>query len=215
MKVDLIHYTNDPYSVVYFAGKSCVYGGRELSWDQVAATPLEEKEQFIRKLIAQGHESVLEHVTFTFRIYDVSRVLTHQLVRHRIASYSQLSHRRLVKEPSFVVPDGILNLPDEKQKVVKRFFMTAVQLYNSLIREGVPEDEARYVLPQGITTTIVATFNARSLRNFLRLRLAKDASFEIRELAATIFDLVAPIAPVLVEDLRSLRYEQGGVRDAQ
>jgi thymidylate synthase (FAD) len=197
--VDLITWTDDPYSVVYFAGKVCAH--RDMTFDQAKSAPVEEKEAYIRKLIAMGHESVLEHVTFTFYIKDVSRVMTHQLVRHRIASYSQLSHRREDKEMSFVIPDSVLELPEDQQKTIKQYLFTSSMLYNSLLKAGVPAEDARYFLPQALTTNIVVTMNARSLRNFLWLRLNEDAAWEIREVASQMYNLVRAIAPVFVEDL--------------
>lgn len=198
MQVDLIAWTEDPYSVVYFAGKVCAH--KDMTFEKAKSAPLEEKEEYIRKLIAMGHESVLEHVTFTFFIRDVSRVMTHQLVRHRIASYSQLSHRREDKGISFVIPDSILEMSDDQQRVVKHYLLTSCRLYSSLIKAGVPAEDARYFLPQALTTNIVVTMNVRSLRNFLSLRLSEDAAWEIREVASKMFGLVHSIAPVFVED---------------
>lgn len=208
MEVALIRYTEDPYSVLYFAGKSCAR--KDISFQEVAEdVPLAEKQAFIRKLIEKGHESVLEHVTFTFSIGGVSRITTHQLVRHRIASYSQYSHRRYDRTPSFVLPPSFSSLPPELLKRTKRLLWNAVDLYASLVEAGVDEEDARYLLPQALSTHIVVTFNTRSLRNFFRLRLSPQASLEIRELAARMFDLVYSVAPALFEDLLEERRRAG------
>jgi len=199
MNVELIRYTDDPYSVIYFAGKACAYD--HLSFRPVVeGVSREEKERFIERLIRAGHESVLEHVSFTFYIQGISRVASHQLVRHRMASYSQLSHRRMVKSPSFILPDSLSGLEEKELGTVKNFLLVATKLYNSLVEGGIPEEDARYFLPQAVTTSIVVTFNLRSLRNFLRLRMAPQASPEIRELASRIFEMVSSLFPAFFVD---------------
>lgn len=200
MQVNLIRYTDRPYDLVYFAGKACAY--KDVAYEDVECVPIEEKEAFIQRLIRDGHESVLEHVTFTFHIHDISRVATHQLVRHRIASYSQYSHRRLDECPSFIIPDSVGALDEGKLKVVRDFLLTSVQVYSSLIQTGVPPEDARYFLPSGLTTSIVVTFNVRSLRNFLKLRLSRYAQGEIRELAKEMLRLVMAVAPAFFYDLK-------------
>ncbi len=194
MKVELVRYTHDPVEAAGRAGGVC--------YDK------EEKEdygKFIMGIVKRGHESVIEHVVFTFRIEGVSRACTHQLVRHRIASYSQRSQRYVDEgEFDYVIPPSI----GESEEAKKEFEETMdflIRKYEQLKEMGVSKEDARFVLPNACTTTIVATFNARSLRNFFRVRLEKHAQWEIRTLAGKMYDLVREVAPALFEDLQTLR----------
>jgi thymidylate synthase (FAD) len=194
LKVELLKYTDEP---VVTAGKAA-----GVCYDK------EEKEDyasFIKGIVRRGHESVIEHVVFTFKVEDVSRALTHQLVRHRIASYSQRSQRYVDEgEFAFVIPPSIRG----SEEAVKKFEETmnlVHERYNELKAMGVPKEDARFVLPNACQTKIVVTMNARSLRNFLKLRLEKHAQWEIRQLAQRMYDLVYAVAPPLFEDLQVLR----------
>lgn len=146
-----------------------------------------------------GHLSTLEHVTFTFAIEGVSRVLTHQLVRHRIASYSQQS-QRYVKEHDFetIVPASIASKPEAKAKFDK--LMTEIQaMYDEFIALDIPAEDARYILPNATETKIVCTFNARSLLNFFSLRCCTRAQWEIRALANEMLRQCQAVAPVILK----------------
>ena len=194
MKVELVRYTHDPVVAAGRAGGVC--------YDK------EEKEdygKFIQGIVRSGHESVIEHVVFTFRVEGVSRACTHQLVRHRIASYSQRSQRYVDEgEFDYVIPPSVR----QSEKARKEFEHTMDLLigeYEKLRDMGIPKEDARFVLPNACTTTIVVTMNARSLRNFLRVRLERHAQWEIRQLAQEMFDLVNEVARPLFEDLQSLR----------
>jgi thymidylate synthase (FAD) len=144
-------------------------------------------------------------VVFTFRVEGVSRACTHQLVRHRIASYSQRSQRYVDEgEFDYVVPPSVQQ-SEEARKEFEQTMDSLIGEYEKLRGMGVPKEDARFVLPNACTTTIVVTMNARSLRNFLRVRLEKHAQWEIQKLAQKMFDLVNEVAPPLFEDLQSLR----------
>ena len=164
MMVKLVRHTPEPERTVAMSARLC--------YSPIGAAQLEEKisdEQaanLVRKLVSMGHLSTLEHVTFTFAIEGVSRVLTHQLVRHRIASYSQQS-QRYVKEHDFetIIPASIASKPEAKAKFDK--LMTEIQeMYDEFIALDIPAEDARYILPNATETKIVCTFNARSLLNF-------------------------------------------------
>jgi thymidylate synthase (FAD) len=181
MMVKLVRHTPEPERTVAMSARLC--------YSPIGAAQLEEKisdEQaanLVRKLVSMGHLSTLEHVTFTFAIEGVSRVLTHQLVRHRIASYSQQS-QRYVKEHDFetIVPASIASKPEAKAKFDK--LMTEIQaMYDEFIALDIPAEDARYILPNATETKIVCTFNARSLLNFFSLRCCTRAQWEIRALA--------------------------------
>lgn len=135
---------------------------------------------FIRRLIDMGHESAIEPLVFTFNISGVSRVFSHQAIRHRIASYLQRSARlrRRYTEDDFIIPAGteFIDIYVETWKYIR-------SQYERLLSLGEDPDRARRVLPQGLATELTITINARSLRNFLNLRLSPKADFEIREVA--------------------------------
>ena len=193
MQVKLLRYTPEPEKTVAMSARLC--------YSPIGAAQLEEKitdeqaAKLVRKLVEMGHFSTLEHVTFTFAIEGVSRVLTHQLVRHRMASYSQQS-QRYVKEHDFetILPLSIAARPAEREKFEK--LMGEVRkLYTEWTEMGIPAEDARYILPNAAETKIVVTMNVRSLYNFFSLRCCSRAQWEIRELAEKMFELVYPVAP--------------------
>ena len=195
---DLVRHTPEPERTVAMSARLC--------YSPIGAAQLEEKisdEQaanLVRKLVSMGHLSTLEHVTFTFAIEGVSRVLTHQLVRHRIASYSQQS-QRYVKEHDFetIVPASIASKPEAKAKFDK--LMTEIQaMYDEFIALDIPAEDARYILPNATETKIVCTFNARSLLNFFSLRCCTRAQWEIRALANEMLRQCQAVAPVIFEN---------------
>ncbi len=198
MQVKLIRYTPEPEKTVAMSARLC--------YSPIGAAQLEEKmtdeqaAKLVRKLISMGHLSTVEHVTFTFAIEGVSRVLTHQLVRHRIASYSQQS-QRYVKEHNFetIMPPTIAAKQEAQAKFIKA--MQDLQaLYNDLTENyQIPAEDARYVLPNATETKIMCTFNVRSLYNFFSLRCCMRAQWEIRELAWKMLAECKKVAPVLFE----------------
>jgi thymidylate synthase (FAD) len=148
----------------------------------------------------QGHTSVVEHTSFTFTISDVSRSLTHQLVRHRIASYAQQSQRYVnLKEPNYVIPPTI-----EKNAEMKNAYKETMDIiwkqYNKLLDMGIPAEDSRYVLPNATCTNIVVTMNARSLLNFFELRCCLHAQWEIRKLANEMLKEVKKVAPTIFKN---------------
>lgn len=198
MMVKLVRHTPEPERTVAMSARLC--------YSPIGAAQLEEKisdeqaSNLVRKLVSMGHLSTLEHVTFTFAIEGVSRVLTHQLVRHRIASYSQQS-QRYVKEHDFetIVPASIASKPEAKAKFDK--LMTEIQaMYDEFIALDIPAEDARYILPNATETKIVCTFNARSLLNFFSLRCCTRAQWEIRALANEMLRQCQAVAPVIFEN---------------
>ena len=197
MQVKLLRYTPEPEKTVAMSARLC--------YSPIGAAQLEEKitdeqaAKLVRKLVEMGHFSTLEHVSFTFAIEGVSRVLTHQLVRHRIASYSQQS-QRYVKEHDFetIMPLSIAARPAEREKFEK--LMSEIRnLYTEWTEMGIPAEDARYILPNAAETKIVVTMNVRSLYNFFRLRCCSRAQWEIRALADKMLAEVKEVAPVLFE----------------
>jgi thymidylate synthase (FAD) len=165
---------------------------------------LSDKEafDFLRKVIGFGHTSVTEHAVFTFSIKGISRSCSHQLVRHRIASYTQQSQRYVKfspKEIEHVIPESISKNPKMKRKY-EEMIREIASFYEEMLKEGVHQEDARYILPNAAATNLIVTMNARSLYNFFGLRLCARAQWEIRELAERMLKEVKKVAPVLFEN---------------
>lgn len=219
MKVRLLAHTPEPERLIAAAAKNC-YSSTDV--DGILDGLTEEKTQsFLQMLTDLGHESPIEHVSFTFAIEGVSRSLLAQITRHRIASFSVQS-QRYVRERGFeyVVPPEIEKIPAAKEKFIQAMEddqrtyeeLTAALMeghLKELLDAGVPEkkarsqaekksiEDARYVLPNACATRIVMTANARSLQNFFRLRCCNRAQWEIRALAEEMYKLVYAVAPTL------------------
>jgi thymidylate synthase (FAD) len=159
----------------------------------------QKTKNILNKTIASGHHSVIEHANFTFSISGVSRALTHQLVRHRIASFSQQSQRYVkMTAPTYVTPPAIkANAPALKQ--YEKFMESAWAEYQFLVDAGINAEDARFVLPNAATTSITVTMNARELRHFFELRCCNRAQWEIREMASQMLEQVKKVAPVIFE----------------
>ncbi len=197
MKVILLNHTPNPDQLVAAAARLCY---SPVGADQLLEK-MTEKQVFtlVDDLLAMGHESPIEHVSFTFAIEGVSRALSHQLVRHRIASFSQQS-QRYVKEDAFdyIIPPSIAQDAEAKAAFVS--LMEQIQsTYNQLSSKGIPSEDARYVLPNACETKIVVTMNARSLYNFLTVRLCTRAQWEIRKMAELIRAELIKVSPLLFE----------------
>ena len=195
MKVVLISHTKDPEAVVAAAINQCysASGGEELKKNLAP----EKREKLIDIVMRGGHLSTVEHASFTFAVEGVSRALTHQLVRHRVASFSQQSQRYVRfknGEFDFVVPPKIA--ADENLKKEFTAKMTELgKFYEKMLAAKIPAEDARAILPNATATKIVFTMNARSLLNFFEHRLCLRAQSEIREMATKMLELVRPVAP--------------------
>ena len=193
MKVTLITHTPEPEKVIASAARLC-YSASDIK-SLMNGLTTEKIEAFIKKLTDLGHQSPLEHCTFTFGIEGVSRALSHQLVRHRIASYSQKS-QRYVKEGQFeyIVPPTIKsNLAD--LNVYQRLMEHCQIAYDYFIRNGIPAEDARFVLPNACETKLIMTMNIRSLLHFFEERCCNRAQWEIRQMADNMLDICKEIAP--------------------
>ena len=206
LKVKLIAHTPDPDKVVSMAAKLCYspIGVEEMS-EKITS---EEVEKFLGMLISLGHESPVEHTSFTFAIEGISRACSHQIVRHRIASYSQQSQRYVrLSDFEYIIPPSIE--ADEKAKALYiRAMDRAQEDYNALVEalmnDGRTEKEAiedaRYVFPNACETKIVVTMNARSLLNFFALRTCNRAQWEIRRLGIEMLREVKKVYPTLFKN---------------
>ncbi|MDH5810877.1 MAG: FAD-dependent thymidylate synthase [Candidatus Methanomethylicaceae archaeon] len=198
MKVTLLSFTPDPERVVAASARQCYskFSATRALRDLTDA----DIQRLLKKVIESGHHSVLEHASFTFAIEGISRACSHQLVRHRIASYSQQSQRYVkLDEIDFIIPESI-NRDDKLRSEFYEALELCKTCYKKLLEEGVPAEDARYVLPQATPTKIVVTMNARSLMNFFELRCCLSAQWEIRRLAEEMLSLVKQVAPHIFEN---------------
>ncbi|MFA5795472.1 MAG: FAD-dependent thymidylate synthase [Candidatus Brocadiia bacterium] len=181
MNVTLLQHTKDPERAIALAARLCYsnVGIKELK-DHISAP---QTGKLVQMLVRMGHHSALEHASFTFGVEGVSRSLTHQLVRHRLASYSQQS-QRYVKAESFeyIVPPEIKSDPALNKVFIQT--MNGIQkIYNLFTSKGIAAEDARYVLPNATETKIIVTMNARELLHFCLLRCCNRAHWEIHQLA--------------------------------
>lgn len=198
LRVELLQHNAEPEKIAALAAKLC-YSGADLS-DLQKKVSSQEQTDFIKKLIGMGHFSVFEHVSFTFGVEGVSRALTHQLVRHRLASYSQKSQRYVKAGESFpyVIPHTVAE-NSQAQESFTEVMRQISKAYNKLLELGVPAEDARYLLPNACETKIIITMNARELLHFFALRSCNRAQWEIRELSDKMLALCYSIAPAIFE----------------
>lgn len=208
LRILLLETSTNAISLIYAACRQCYsekFAGEVFAEGQPS---LDKQEAFVRKVVASGHESPLEHAKFTFAIEGVSRALTHQLVRHRMASYSQQS-QRYVKEKDFdyIIPPSIEQHPKAKEEFLE--LMGAIQRsYSALLgymaqagKEGeVANQDARFVLPQAAETKIVVTMNCRELLHFFKHRCCTRAQWEIRALADAMLAICKERLPAVFSD---------------
>ena len=199
MDVRLLYHTPEPERAVAAAARLCYapVGAAEL----LENLSDEAVRRVLKTIMTSGHLSALEHASYTFAIDGVSRALTHQLVRHRVASYNQQSQRyvRYNEPPAFIEPQTVADDP-EAHALFRSATGTAFDAYRALIERGVPAEDARYLLPNAMETKIVVTMNVRELLHFFELRCCKRAQWEIRDLALAMLDLVLSTAPYLFMD---------------
>lgn len=215
MKVELIGKTEpildsylgiDSSSIVIHAATSQCYHHGDFDFQEQYGYEFPEPDtNLIKRVAKSGHTSILEHASASFHISGVSRALSHQLVRHRIASYTQQSQRYVNMEDFQVVtPETILNNPialQEYNKVIIAIRKAYQKITKALIDNGTPsksaKEDARYILPNGCTTQLVMTMNYRELGDFLGKRMCTRAQWEIREMAGYIFDIMSEIEPAI------------------
>ena len=223
MKIKLLSHTPEPDKVISMAAKLC--------YSSVGVEKIEENltsdsiDKFLNMLINIGHESPLEHVSFTFAVEGISRACSHQIVRHRIASYSQQSQRYVkLDQFEYIIPHHINEIDEARELFIETMkkdqeaYDKLVEIlfekhYNKLIKNQKEEKEAkiiaqkqaiedaRYVFPNACETKMVFTMNVRSLYNFLNHRCCERAQWEIRELAVEMLKQLKKVAPILFKDV--------------
>ncbi|MBN2248415.1 MAG: FAD-dependent thymidylate synthase [Coriobacteriia bacterium] len=199
MDVRLLNHTPDPERAIAAAARLCYapVGAAELT----ETMSDEAVRRVLKTIITSGHTSALEHASYTFAIDGVSRALTHQLVRHRLASYNQQSQRYVTyaEEPVFVTPPSVTADADAAARFAEAT-RAAFDAYRTLVDAGIPAEDARYLLPNAMETKIVVTMNIRELLHFFELRCCKRAQWEIRDLALAMLSLATPTAPYIFMD---------------
>lgn len=201
LKVVLLRHTLLPEETIALAAKLC-YSKSSIT-DLNDRISSKDQSDFIKKLMDMGHESVLEHASFTFGIEGVSRVLLAQLTRHRIASFSVQSQRYVSYENGFgyIIPDSIIALGKDAVQKYRNQMETIESWYIEWQKQlGTGEksnEDARFVLPNACETRIMVTMNVRELRHFFSLRMCNRAQWEIRKMAEEMFRLCFKTAPTL------------------
>lgn len=152
----------------------------------------------LERVLNMGHTSIMEHFSATFIISGVSRALSHQLVRHRMASYSQKSQRSVKKGSfSYVIPPSVVSRGMDAIAAFEQAMQDAQTAYDDLVGIGVPAEDARFVLPNACETQIVVTMNGKGLMTFFEERMCNCAQWEIRQMAKEMANQLAKVAPTL------------------
>ncbi len=207
LEVRLLSFTPNALALVYAAFRQCYHAGFVADmWPKLLSgeLPREKQAEFVEKILESGHDSPVEHASFTFAIQGVSRALSHQLVRHRIASYSQQSQRYVDGSKfDYIMPPAIAR----NQRARARFERCMEQIGDAYreLKEALEADgrgdkakeDARFVLPQAAETRLLVTMNCRSLHHFFALRCCGRAQWEIRALARNMLALCREAAPEL------------------
>ena len=182
MNIELLSHTPEPEKVIALAARLC-YSPSSIG-ELRQRLDSSDIESFLDKIMSLGHHSVLEHASFTFGIEGISRVTSHQLVRHRIASFSQQSQRYVSHKDEFtsIMPDTISENSEARQ-IFAFMSETVHKAYAQLVEMGIPTEDARYILPNATETKIVMSMNARELLHFFALRCCQRAQWEIREMS--------------------------------
>ncbi len=194
-RVHLIASTPSPDAVVAAAARIC-YSDASAA-DILESESPEKSAKLLRHLWESGHYSPFEHASFTFAMDGLSRVASHQLVRHRIASFSQQSQRYVgMSAPDVILPPSIASSPVFSDRF-RNLAEEVHRFYAEMVESGIPKEDARFILPHGWSTRLVMTMNARELHHFFTLRLCRRAQWEIRDVARKMLLEVMPVAPLL------------------
>ncbi len=198
MLVQLLTYTPDPEQVVAAAARLCY---ADASIAELLGQAPDQADRLLGKIMELGHFSVLEHASFTYGIEGVSRSCSHQLVRHRIASFSQQSQRYVPHDQPFpvIIPATISEHPELLPRFAAHMQDTH-ELYRDLLNAGVPAEDARFVLPNAAATKLVMTMNARELHHFFELRCCRRSQWEIQAMAREMLRLARQAAPRLFSE---------------
>lgn len=198
--VNLISKPEHVLKTIYVACRTCYSALYPIKiWEDSADE--EKMLSLVKKVLSSGHHSTVEHCQFTFAISGVSRACTHQLVRHRHMSFSQKSQRYVTEKGEFeyVTPKTIEN--SDLNEEYKSMMKTISDFYAKMVEAGIPAEDARAVLPNAATSSLVVSLNLRELMHLAQLRLCTNAQLEIRTLVRRICDAVIKEEPWLKEYL--------------
>ncbi len=198
MSVELISITPKAEWVIERAARVC--------YRSPMAEDEESRRKFISNLIAKGHESVIEHASATFEI-TCSRVTSHQLVRHRLASYSQESQRYVKQDIDEAYMPASVLADDKWMEWYEDFMYDCMISYQAMIDQGIPKEDARYALPSAMPTRIVMTANFREWRHIIKIRTSKHAQIEIGDTMDKVAAILCEQAPSVFEDLCHVQEE--------
>lgn len=198
LSVSILSHTKNPLETIYLAARQCYSAGSVAYLGEVSRN---EMADLVQRCIRSGHTSVLEHASFTFAISGVSRSLSHQLVRHRLASYSQQSQRYVkVGELEYVCPPSLHESLSAERSYFLASMKTAECAYRDMIAAGVPAEDARFILPNATATNLVMTMNCRELLHFIEERCCYRAQWEIHDLAWNIREKLVDALPDVFGD---------------
>lgn len=198
IKLRLLRHTPDPEKMVAIAARLC--------YSPVGTDELDEKlsrqdvEKLVRFIIKSGHLSTTEHAVFTFGIEGISRALSHQLVRHRIASFNQQSQRYVKFRENFqYIMPPMIGINEKIKEKYQSLISDIHDFYMEMLDAGIDPEDARSILPNASETKIIVTMNARELLHFFTVRCCNRAQLEIKLLAIMMLKEAKKIAPVIFE----------------
>lgn len=193
-QVKLLTYTSNPLHIIYTAARTCYSPDNAIEMYNRAVDE-EDVLKLVKKVLGMGHESIAEHFYMTFAVAGVSRVLSHQHVRHRHKTFSQKSQRYVTYHAPFkyIIPPSIENsrYKEAFEKVMEKLQV----VYNNMVSDGIPGEDARYVFPNACETSYIVSCNFRELMYFSNLRLCSKAQWEIRNLVNKMCALVVEAEP--------------------
>lgn len=210
MKVTLIDHTANPEKMIAIAARMC-YSSLTAS-EMIKGLTEETVDHMISVMEDTGHSSLIEHINFTFIIEGVSRVLSHQLVRHRMTSPHQRSQRYVKKSlaDEVITPPSIKETPGALE-VFQHAVDVTNEAYQKMLELGVPKDDARFIFPNATGTQLILTLNGRSLVHLLSLRCCNRASWEIRNMAKLMLQECRKVSPKLFNNVGPSCYTNHGL----
>lgn len=194
MKVSIVNHTPDPLKSIIKAARRCYSADDDPQFDE-----RKDPKEFIKFLLDRGHHTPFEFVSVTFSVTGISRACSHQIVRHRLASYCQQSQRYCKGFPGYVLPEKLCKKLESGSirisNALINFFQSFNYLQETLAEEGISQEDARYFWIEGTKTKMFMKLNLRSLMNFFKLRLDEHAQWEIRKMAGLMYDQICVVLP--------------------
>jgi thymidylate synthase (FAD) len=205
MQVKLIaitHYLDDGATSSTADSEALLEHAGRICYRSTAGGTPEITARFVARRVEEGHESIIEHACASFEISGISRACSHQLVRHRLASYSQESQRYVdMSNPEWVIPPQIAENA-EAMRLWSDFAQVATRAYHRLRALGIKKEDARFLLPNATATRLVMTANYRELLHIFRLRISPHAQWEIREVCVEMLEAIYAHAPSVFQAIR-------------